>query len=53
MSAEEREDFRKKTKDINNLEDLRKFISNTGIKIPQELSDYQPFGDIKESQSRK
>ena len=53
MSAEEREDFRKKTKDINNLEDLRKFISNTGIKIPQGLSDYQPFSDIEESQSRK
>lgn len=53
MSPEERENFRKKTKDINSLEDLRKFISNSGIKIPQGLSDYQPFSDIEESQSRK
>ena len=53
MSPEEREDFRKKTKDINSLEDLRKFISNSGIKIPQGLSDYQPNNSIEESQSRR
>lgn len=53
MSPEERENFRQKTKDINSLEDLRKFISNSGIKIPQELSDYQPNNSIEESQSRR
>ena len=53
MSPEERENFRQKTKDINSLEDLRKFISNSGIKIPQGLSDYQPNNSIEESQSRR
>ena len=53
MSPEERENFRQKTKYINSLEDLRKFISNSGIKIPQELSDYQPNNSIEESQSRR
>lgn len=53
MSPEERENFRQKTKDINSLEDLRKFISNSGIKIPQGLSDYQPNSSIEESQSRR
>lgn len=53
MSPEERENFRQKTKDINSLEDLRKFISNSGIKIPQGLSDYQSNNSIEESQSRR